>query len=79
MRIRKYRQFGIMLLEDETGDITESIIAKHKDDLEAINIEITIKWLQGRGRSPMTWETLVTVVEEIGLKGLAFKIRQNLL
>ena len=77
-RIRKYRPFGIMLLEDDAGDIIELIIAKHKDNLEAINIEIATMWLQGEGRSPCTWDTFVCVLEEIELKGLAYKIRGNL-
>ena len=77
-RIPKYLQFGIMLLEDDTGDRTKQIIAKHKDNWEAINIEIVSTWLQGNGRLPCTWDTLVSVLEEIELKGLAYKIRTNL-
>ncbi|CAI7991484.1 hypothetical protein GBAR_LOCUS761 [Geodia barretti] len=78
-RIRsKYRQFGIMLLEDDTGEETDIIITRCRDDIEAINTEIAMKWLQGIGRSPCTWDTLVTVLEDIGLKGLASKIRSNL-
>ena len=77
-RIRgKYRQFGIMLLEDDTGDIIDILITKNRDDIEAINIEIAMKWLQGTGRA-RTWNTLVTVLEEIKLKGLAFDIKANL-
>ena len=60
-RIRgKYRQFGIKLLEDDTGDIIDILITKNRDDIEA---EIAMKWLQGTGRAPWTWNTLVTILE----------------
>ena len=74
----KYRQFGIMLLEDDTGEETDIIITRCRDNIEDINTEIAMKWLQGVGRSPCTWDTLVTVLEDIELKGLAFKIRSKL-
>ena len=52
-----------------------SLPCRCRDDIET---EIAMKWLQGIGRSPCTWDTLVSVLEDIGLKGLASKIVGNL-
>ena len=67
-----------MLLQDDTGEETDIIITRCRDNIEDINTEIAMKWLQGVGRSPCPWDTLVTVLEDIELKGLAFKIRSKL-
>ena len=73
-----YRSLGTFLLCDETGAITKGIIATEKGETKNINYAILTRWLQGMGRSPQTWKTLVTVLDEAGLKNLASTISENL-
>ena len=40
--------------------------------------EIFHKWLNGTGRTPKSWATLVTVLREIGMAALAHDIEQNM-
>ena len=44
-----------MLLEDDTGEETDIIITRYRDDIEAISTEIAMKWLEGIGRSPCSY------------------------
>ena len=74
----KYRSLGAFLLEDKTGAITDGIIATEKGETKNINYAILTRWLQGMGRSPQTWRTLVTVLDEAGMRNLAFTISENL-
>ena len=71
----KYRQFGIHLLEDQTGariSAMERELAKNAQD---INYRVFQEWLQGNGRKPVSWVTLISVLEDIGLSQLAKSIR----
>ena len=73
-----YRSLGALLLEDKTGAITEGIIATGKEVTKNINYAILTRWLQGMGRSPQTWKTLVTVLDEAGMKNLTSTLSENL-
>ena len=66
-----YRQFGILLLEDSTGAIVESIENKYPSAVEFINYDILKMWIQGKGLQPVTWKTLVCVLRDIRLNTLA--------
>lgn len=46
---------------------------------ERINCHIFQMWLEGRGRQPANWETLVTVLEDIEKSSLANKIKEYVL
>ena len=74
-----YRMLGTMLLNDDTGAITEAIKQQFNQNAIDINYEILRRWLQGRGKSPVTWMTLVRVLKQIQLKELARKIENSLL
>lgn len=39
-----------------------------------INIEVLKEWLRGRGKHPVTWNTLVEVLFDIGFAALAAEI-----
>ena len=70
----KYLQFGILLLEDQTGariSAMERELAKNAQD---INYRVFQEWLQGNGRKPVSWVTLISVLKDIGLSQLAKSI-----
>ena len=71
---------GIRLLDDKDGTITANIEAHYKHDPPNRATEAILqKWLQGTGRTPQTWDTLITVLREIELNTLAQEIEENLL
>lgn len=70
-----YRRFGTLLLKDHTGARVTAIVQKHQKDSTEINYEIISEWLNGGGEEPVTWRTLCGVLDKIGLKELARKIR----
>jgi hypothetical protein len=74
----KYRNFGIFLLNDENGDIVDNIEADCRFQLIEIRKRILLKWLEGNGRYPVSWGTLVTVLRMIELNALAGDIADNL-
>ena len=70
--------FGPLLLNDDTGAITDTLAEQfHRNALD-INSEVLKRWLRGNDLSPVTWETLVGVLKSIGLKELARKIETSL-
>ena len=69
-----YEKFGILLLEDKEGSIVDSIAKSKRGDPVDITVEILRQWLQGKGRRPVTWQTLVTCLNNTGLYVLAEKI-----
>ena len=66
--------FGTLLLQDATGAEVNSIIHKHMKDPRPINMEIFELWLNGAGLQPVSWKTLVDVLNDIELHVLAGKI-----
>ena len=70
----KYHEFGLFLLEDETGARIHSLANKHRNDAEQINMEVLQQWITGRGKHPVTWKTLIQVLRNIELTVLAGEI-----
>ena len=69
-----YFMFGILLLEDDDGG---QIVAFEKEQMKnAVDIcrQIFMWWLKGKGKQPVTWSTLVTVLQEMDLNQLAKNI-----
>ena len=73
----KYSNFGIFLLEDDTGAIVSALEIEHLKNVERINGAILQKWLQGNGAKPVTWSTLVTVLRSIEMDELANDIESH--
>ena len=73
----KYFQFGIQLLNDETGEEIEAIVSKYREDAEEINLKILRLWMRGKGK-PLDWDNLIQVLETIGLGNLASDIQNGL-
>ena len=69
-----YYQFGMFLLDDPNGTRVNNIERKHREDPERINTEILREWATGRGKKPVTWETLTEVLRDIELGALASEI-----
>ena len=75
-RISRYDDFGILLLEDDTGDRTDAIVRELHYRAEDINKRIFRLWMKGEGLQPVSWATLVDVLQDIGLNTLARDIKQ---
>lgn len=67
----KYTFFGIVLLKDDNGDRTDAIVRECHERAEDINIKIFRLWVKGGGLQPVSWATLVGVLQDIGLNMLA--------
>ena len=72
----KYLQFGIFLLEDKNGAIVYALEKEYMKNSEEINMAILQKWLKD-GVKPVTWSTLVTVLQNIEMKELANDIETH--
>ena len=73
-----YRQLGVLLLDDATAEVIQAIIEQYSHDTTKIICEIVQKWIQGKGKLPVEWSTLVRVLKDIGLHMLADEMEQNL-
>ena len=69
-----YYYFGLHLLDDPNGTRTQSLELEYRQNSERINTEILREWATGRGKKPVTWETLTEVLHEIELGALASEI-----
>ena len=67
----KCHQFAVLLLEDSTGAKIRSMEQKHSNSPEEINVNILEQWIEGKGRKPVTWRTLVEVLHDVQLISLA--------
>lgn len=70
----KYIQFGIDLLNDPNGARVHNMEHKHRGDAEQINMEILREWTNGRGKQPVSWETLTEALRDVELFNLASEI-----
>ena len=68
-----YWQFGVLLLQDNTGNIIETIEYESQKNAKMINLKILKKWINGSGL-PVTWDSLIEVLHDIELHELADKI-----
>ena len=70
-----YYDFGVNLLQDDTGAMMNAIIEQCHEDVTKINRQVLCKWLEGGGKQPVSWATLATELHECGLVELAKNIR----
>ena len=73
----KYFQFGIHLLNDETGEEIEAIVSKYREDAEEMNFKILGLCMKGKGKS-LDWDSLIKVLKTTGLSTLASDIQDGL-
>ena len=74
---QKYWKFGTLLLQDDTGSIVEAIEHECQKNMEKINFAILQRWISGTGL-PVTWDSLVQVLHDIGLNVLADEMYEHL-
>ena len=70
-----YEKFGTFLLEDKKGNKVDSISKSKPVD---ITVEILKQWLNGKGRKPVTWQTLVKCLRDTDLNALAGEMESSL-
>ena len=66
-----YYHFGRCILDDKDGDLIEAIVLFKHYHPESIVSHTLHLWLQGKGRRPETWDTLLKCLREILLHRLA--------
>ena len=71
-----FHHFGILLLDDDDGTKTDAIVRQYRDVAKDINSEIFKEWLKEGGKEPVAWDTLASVLHDIGLKRLAKDIKE---
>ena len=69
-----YYYFGLHLLEDPNGTRVRNLELEYRQNVERINTEILREWVTGRGKKPVSWETLTEVLRDIELRALASEI-----
>ena len=73
-----YKHFGTQLLNDNDGSKVNNIEMSKRPDPVGITAEILEQWLQGRGRMPVTWQTLIKCLRDIKMIVLADDIESSL-
>ena len=69
-----YYYFGLHLLDDPNGTKVHNLELEYRQNAERINTEILREWATGRGKNPVSWETLTKVLRDIELSTLASEI-----
>ena len=72
----RYWDLGVLLLNDDTGAVTQAIVDQYHEDTTKINREILKRWIQDQGM-PVKWATLIEVLKDIGLTELAREMEEN--
>ena len=70
---QKYWHFGILLLQDNTGNMVETLEHECQKNAEMINLKICKKWINGVGL-PVSWDILIQVLHDIELHQLANEV-----
>lgn len=54
-----HEHFGTLLLEDTNGNVVKGIVKARNGDPVDITVEILRQWLEGKGKLPVAWQTLI--------------------
>lgn len=73
----KYIEFGVHLLQDDTGAHVSGLEREMRGNAEQINHRIIQEWLNGRGMA-VSWRSLIQVLNIIGKSQLALKIEETI-
>ena len=74
-----YSTFGTLLLDDKDGSEISAIEIELSNNAERIAHRIFTLWLKGKGKQPVTWSTLVSVLRDTELNQLATTIAEVIL
>lgn len=66
-----YKLLGTLLLGDRSGSVVRSIKMAECGSPLDITVEIFRQWLQGKGRQPVTWRTLIECLRDTNLNVVA--------
>ena len=73
-----YANLGMILLDDKNQEKVDGLKMKHCNDPVDIVTAIYKMWINGTGRKPVTWQTLIDVLKDIELSSLAEEIETGL-
>ena len=62
-----YFAFGTILLDDSNGVTVKALENEYLRNAANINYAILQRWLCGTGLKPVTWSSLIMVLEKIGM------------
>ena len=74
-----YELFGTFLLQDNDGNKVKTIERSERGDSLRITVEILRQWLQGNGKLPVSWQTLVQCLRNSNLNVISDSIETSLL
>ena len=74
----EYAKLGLWLLEDKDGSKIEQIESDCHYKSAVIIRKILTRWVRGEGKQPVTWKTLIEVLNIIKLTELASSIQTAL-
>lgn len=74
-----YEKIGGELLQDSYGNKVEIKATDNFYQVIDTNVDILREWLQGSGKRPVTWRTLIQVLDKCGRSELAQDMRKALL
>ena len=70
----RFETFGVLLLDDETGDKMAIMREKFMRDPERVTMEVLKEWLAGKGVE-VSWESLIETLRKSKLKLMADQIQ----
>ena len=70
----QYTKLAMFLLDDDNCTTVDSLKDQYRGVPEEIVRAVYQKWINGAGRQPVTWQTLVDVLRKIELSSLAEEI-----
>ena len=73
-----YEMLGTLLLSDYRGVILPAIREENQGIVDKITFEIMRRWVNGKGKKPVTWQTLIDCLNTVGLSHLASFIELSL-
>ncbi len=76
-RIVDYSQFSSCVLQDE-GSQLKGIEAGHGPKPKNIMNEVFSEWMEGKGKNPVSWRTLISCLEMTGFRELAGELRKEI-
>ena len=74
---RDYRKVGQLLLKG-SNDVDILEMSYHYQAMDIAD-RILVDWLSGKGKLPVTWGTLIDVLQECGLSILVYDVEGQLL
>ena len=75
---KDYQSLGYLLLNDNDGTIVDQISQDCHYKSEDIVRQILKRWIQGKGKEPVTWGALIQVLKDLELTELASQMEGSL-